>query len=103
MIVKTQYFRIRIIFLLAIITLLVFSVMSYIRIKNLIEGSEFVNHATTVKLRLEKIFATLNEVESSQRGYMLTKDSVFFRDAIVATTSLNNHLNDIESFINSGM
>ncbi len=98
MILKTQYFRIRIIFFIASITLLVFSVMSYVRIKNLIEGSEFVNHATTVKLRLEKIFATLNEVESSQRGYMLTKDSVFFRDAIVATTSLNNHLNDIESF-----
>jgi hypothetical protein len=94
---KEQHSRIKIIFLLAAVVLLVLCSMSYIRIKNLIDDSELVDHTQAVKLELDKTFFILNQVESSQRGYLLTKDSVFLLPFFAANTNLNLQLATIAS------
>lgn len=94
---KEQHSRIKIIFLLAAVVLLVLCSMSYIRIKNLIDDSELVDHTQAVKLELDKTFFILNQVESSQRGYLLTKDSVFLLPFFAANTNLNLQLDTIAS------
>ena len=74
---NTNHSRIKIIFLVTTAVLIVLSILSYVRIKMLIETGNLVNHTQEVKLELERIFAELTEAESSQRGYIISKDSAF--------------------------
>ncbi len=97
MIKKDQHTWIKVIFLFGIVALLVISFMSYIRINNLIAESEWVDHTQAVKLELDKTFSVLTEVESNQRGYLLTKDSAFLLPIFTANTNLNLHIDSIES------
>ena len=97
MIAKVQHSRIKIIFLFAIIALLSLSFMSYVRIKNLVDAADWVNHTQIVRLELDKTFSVLKEAESNQRGYMLTKDSAFLPSIFAANTNLNLHLDNIAS------
>ena len=92
-----QHSRIKIIFLFVAVALLVLSSMSYFRIKNLIDESEWVDHTQAVKSELDKTFSDLIELESNQRGYLLTKDSVFLLPIFTANANLNLHLDTIAS------
>jgi PAS domain S-box-containing protein len=69
--------RLKIIFLLAIAVLVVLWLMSYFRINQLTVDCQSVSHAHEVTLELHKLLSTIQEIESSQRGYVLTKDVKF--------------------------
>ncbi|MDB5226763.1 MAG: sensor signal transduction histidine kinase [Bacteroidota bacterium] len=97
MVEKVQHTRVKIIFLLASIFLIALSILSYFRIQNLIETGDLINHTQQVKLELGKIIGTLSEIESNERGYMLTKDSVFLQPVAAKTSNLNLYLNNIKT------
>ena len=97
MIEKLQNLRIQIIFLFAIIALLVLSFMSYVRIKTLVDTADRVNHTQEVKLELEKTVSILHQGESSLRGFMLARDSVFLQPVFDADKNLDLHINNIAS------
>jgi signal transduction histidine kinase/CHASE3 domain sensor protein/DNA-binding response OmpR family regulator len=61
----------------SLLLLLLSSIASYISIRNLIDSAEWVDHTNTVISEHEQINITLQESESSQRGYLLTGDSSF--------------------------
>jgi signal transduction histidine kinase len=72
--------RIKISFLIAAILLLSLSLYSYVKINNLMKTSAWVNHTATVKLDLETYFSSIKDMESSMRGFLLTKDSMYIRE-----------------------
>ena len=76
---KNSITRIKAIFLLAAVFLVTLSILSFIRIKKLIEVSQWVNHTHVVKLNLESTFSSLLDMETSQRGYLLTRDTMFLK------------------------
>lgn len=69
--------RIRIIFISAAALLLLLSVFSYVRMTQLLETSELVNHTTLVKLQLENIYSSASEADSGQRGFIMSRDSAY--------------------------
>ncbi|SCY05336.1 sensor histidine kinase [Flavobacterium caeni] len=69
--------RIKISFLIAAVVLLSLCLYSYVKIDNLMKTSAWVNHTATVKLDLETYFSHIKDMESSMRGYLLSKDSLY--------------------------
>lgn len=91
----TSTTSIKIFFLIAIVVLLVFAMFSFQRIKALVSSSEMVNETNTVKLKLEEISSILKDAESSQRGYMLTHDSVFLKPFFEAKNGIKHDLDEL--------
>jgi PAS domain S-box-containing protein len=88
--------RVKFIFLIATVCLFALSVFSYFRIKSLGKSAEIVNHTNLVKLELERTVSILKEAESSQRGYMLTRDPVFLTPYRVAIHELQQQFDKLE-------
>lgn len=101
MIKKYQHGGFKIIFFLAASILIVLSFISYQRIQNLIEETELVNHTHATKLEVNKTLSILLEVESNQRGYILSKDSAFLSPVLAGKAALNSHLTNISTLINA--
>ncbi len=91
---RPKQFRIKIVFIAAILLLLSLSVFSYYRIETLINSSNWRNHTTLVKLELEGLFSKIKDADSDQRGFVLTKDPIY-------VSQFENCLEDIASRMNS--
>jgi len=89
--------RTKIIFFFATIFLITLSILSYIRVKNLITTSNLVNHTNVVKFNLKNTFSYLLEMEANQRGYIITKDSSFLSPYFINAGILDSCLNKIDS------
>lgn len=59
--------------------LLITSVASFISIRNLIYSASEVNHTNTVLKELENVISYTKDAETSQRGFLLTGDSLFLQ------------------------
>lgn len=94
---KGKHTKVKIIFIVAIIVLIALSFISFFRITNLIKNTESINHTQKVKLELNKTFSTLQYIETSQRGYMLTKDVSLLIHPKVANDKINSHLQIIKT------
>ncbi|MDJ1467813.1 response regulator [Xanthocytophaga flava] len=69
--------RIRTVFIISGILLLLSSIASYYSIQQLIENSKWVNHTYQVLLEADNIVANIKEAEASHRGYLLTHEEAF--------------------------
>lgn len=94
---KTIHLRLKIIFLFAAIFLVALSILSYIKIKDLLVTSDLVTQSNLVKLKVESILSDLTNMESSERGFILTKDSTFIESYFIASAELHRHLSEIDS------
>ena len=96
---KAQNSRKNVIFLFAAIFLIALSMLSYVRINNLIAESEWVNHTQIVKIELEKISTAILDAETNQKSYLLTGDSAVLVKRDEALKRLNIELNRVDSLI----
>lgn len=94
-----KHTKTKLVFFFATAFLFVLSVVSYIRISNLINVSQLVNHTTVVKLNLRSIFSTLLEMETNQRGYLISKNSSFLIPYYKNSGVLDVQLHKIDSLI----
>jgi signal transduction histidine kinase len=69
----------KVIFASSAIILLALAIMLYLQINSLISSFNQINHTNAVRLKLEQILSHLNDAESAQRGYLLSKDSAFLK------------------------
>ena len=92
---KIKHSRIKITFLVTTIFLILLSILSYVRIQSLINAGTLVNHTQQVKLELESIIKKLREAESSQRGFIITKDSAFLNDYYKVIATIDEHVNKV--------
>ncbi|MEO6305016.1 MAG: CHASE3 domain-containing protein [Bacteroidia bacterium] len=89
--------RTKVIFFFATVFLVTLSILSYIRIKNLIDNSRWVNHTNVVKFNLRNTFSYLLEMEANQRGFIITHDSAFISSYKANVQTLDSSLVKIDS------
>jgi signal transduction histidine kinase len=88
----------KIIFITTALVLLFISTMLYVQIKDLTEANNAVNHTNEVKLYLEQVLSYSKDAETAQRGYLLTRDSLFLQPYLGAFEKTNlaiSHLTDL--------
>ncbi|WP_158796155.1 CHASE3 domain-containing protein [Pedobacter sp. L105] len=62
---------------ISLLALILSSTASYVSIRKLLESNEWLNHTSVVIQGLDDILSRMKDVETSQRGYLLTGDQVF--------------------------
>ncbi len=90
--------RLRIVFLISAVLLLISSVASYYSIQRLIESSRLVNHTYEVLMESEKIMAAIKDAETNHRGYLLTHEPSFlitYNDAYARAVAQFNKVKDL--------
>jgi signal transduction histidine kinase/CHASE3 domain sensor protein/DNA-binding response OmpR family regulator len=80
----------------SLLLLLLSSIASYISIQNLIGSAERVDHTNNVISELDNINITLQEAESSQRGYLLTADESFLAPYQAASKNISEKIANIK-------
>ncbi len=89
----------RLLFIAATLCILALCVLTYIQLNTLTLAGQMVNHTNLVKLHLKKIESSLNEAESSQRGYILTRQQGFLFDKELSVQAVNTDLKILDSLI----
>jgi signal transduction histidine kinase len=92
---KTSHSRIKIVFLVTSVILIALSILSYVRIKNLINAGNQVSHTQEVKLALKDIIMEIAEAESAQRGYIISGDSAFHEEHKKAIIAINRYIDKV--------
>jgi len=65
---------------LSLLILIATSIASFISIRGLLSGAEWVNHTNVVMNNLEGVLSNLKDAETNQRGFLLTNDPEFLAD-----------------------
>ena len=73
----TSSFFIRSILLISIFLLIFLSSVSYKHTNALIESTELLVHSYKIQVKLGQLLAYVEDAETGQRGYLLSKDPVF--------------------------
>lgn len=69
--------QVNILFTVYLVMLVACSILFYIKIEQLSDSYNLVNHSIRVKLRLERVIINIKSAEAAQRGFLLTEDSSF--------------------------
>jgi signal transduction histidine kinase len=94
-----NYYRLKFIFLCAIGLLVILSIIAFLKTNQMIEDSNMVSHTEKVKYDLNKLFSIILNIESSQRGYVLTRDNSFLPPVTNASKTIDLQLENIERLI----
>jgi len=80
------------------LVLFAISYILYRQIQSLLIAQDQLNETNLVQLKLQQTVSALNDAESAQRGFLLTKDSVFlspYRDAYKKAKSLTSEIREM--------
>ena len=79
----------KMIFIITALLLLIISTVLYIQVNDLVEANDMVSHTNEVKLRLSEVLSSAKDSETAQRGFLLTKDSLFLQPYASALEKAN--------------
>jgi signal transduction histidine kinase len=82
----------KIIFVVTMLVLLVIASMLYLQVNDLVQANKMVNHTNEVQLKLTELLTYTKDAESAQRGYLLTKDSLFLQNYPSAFEGANDRI-----------
>jgi len=85
-------FYLKAIFVLSLIVLIFISGLTYRHSKSLAESTEWLVHTYKTNIQLEQLFSYLKDAESSQRGYIITHDTLFLEPYYSARQKVNSAL-----------
>jgi signal transduction histidine kinase len=86
----------KILFTITALLLLVISTILYLQVSDLADANDGVNHTSEVKLALSETLSYSKDVETSQRGYLLTKDSLFLQPYTSAFAGFNRSIENLK-------
>jgi signal transduction histidine kinase/CHASE3 domain sensor protein len=86
----------KIIFIISLLLIVLISVLSYKHINSLSQSAKQVMHTHKVQIELEQLISNLKDAETGQRGYLITKDSVFLQPFINARVRVNESFNTLK-------
>jgi len=72
----------------SLIVLILSSAASWFSIQNLLDSEKWVNHTVKVISQLDFIISRMKDAETGERGYLLTKDTVFLQPFNGAQTAV---------------
>ncbi|MBO9573999.1 MAG: CHASE3 domain-containing protein, partial [Chitinophagaceae bacterium] len=88
---------------LSMFLLVVSSAASFISIRSLLSSAKWVDHTNQVIVELETINTQLLEIETNQRGYLLSDDERFLSPVQVNLIDIRNQLNKIKALTNDNI
>lgn len=91
----------KIIFGLGLFIILCLGGLSYRHIENLTETTKLVEHAYEINLELERIQSSLHDVKASQRGYILSKDSMYLEPFFSGKEKIIKNLAGLRNLTNN--
>jgi len=77
--------------------LLILTILTYQRVQNLIIYSDLVDHTNDIRIELEKTLSYLKDAETGQRGFIMTRDSIFFEPYIGSYEKIRKSLDKLDS------
>lgn len=77
--------------------LIVVAVSSYLQFQRALDARTWVQHTIEVLLRIESFRSRMLSAESSQRGYLITREQDFLRPYRAETTVINAELADLRT------
>jgi signal transduction histidine kinase len=89
----------RIVFITTSCVLLVLCYSLFLQVKDLIASYNQINKANIVKLKLEETLSTMKDAEIAQRGFLLTKDSLFLQPYFGAHERSKRLLSDLQALL----
>ncbi|MCU7551319.1 PAS domain-containing protein [Chitinophagaceae bacterium LB-8] len=93
----------RITFLFCVFLLAVLAILLFKRIDNLSKSADDLNKFSAVHLKLEETISWLREVESSQRGYLLSKDTVYLKTREEALQKMRSSLQKVHEGLGNNL
>ena len=84
-------------FAIPALALLVIAIASYRNTESLIDDAKWVEHTQSVRQSIAHMLAELSEVESAQRGYIVTGDVAFLEPFDLARTSLLTSFDELHT------
>ena len=92
----------KLIFTSIAIVLFAISYVLYQQIQSLLQTQDQLNETNIVQLKLEQTLSALKDAESAQRGFLLTKDSVFLEPYKGAYDKSKTLIKEIKDLIKTG-
>ena len=86
----------KIIFIITALVLLVVATILYAQVKELVDANNSVNHINEVKLQLSQTLSAAKDAETAQRGFLLTKDSLFLQPYLDAGEKASKSIKELE-------
>lgn len=87
----------RLIITVTLLLLVYIACLFYARLQSLIEYSNLVDEINSLKFKTEECFSILKDAETGQRGYLLTKDTLFLEPLKTANFTIYKSLNQLKS------
>ncbi|KTD00513.1 sensor domain-containing diguanylate cyclase [Fluoribacter gormanii] len=79
----------------AFVIVLIISIYSYKQVRDLVEVNNWVAHSYQVTQATDKILYTVVDIESHQRGYLVTNDNLFLEYIKTATKGLTERFDNL--------
>ncbi|MGQ3889011.1 diguanylate cyclase [Legionella sp. CNM-1927-20] len=86
-------------FIMALLLLMIISYLSHQQVKNLIESNKWVTHTYEVIQEIDSALYKVVNLESNQRGYLLSGNERFLLDMDSVRDNLNVNLNSLKELI----
>ncbi|MEP7263404.1 MAG: CHASE3 domain-containing protein [Bacteroidota bacterium] len=90
----------RLIVTITLFVLLYIAYLFYARLQSLLEYSNLVDETNNLNFKIEECFSILKDAETGQRGYLLTKDSIFLEPLNDANNKIYASLNELRNLTN---
>ncbi len=81
---------------LSAFVILVVGALTYRSITEVTKSSEMVTHTYKVNVELEQILSNLKDAETGQRGFIITRDSLFLDSYISGRSKINNSFAELK-------
>lgn len=82
-------------FFASVAMLAVSATASYISIKDLLIGFQWVEHTNTVNMKLNRLLTTLVDAETAMRGHLLTRDEEFLQPYKNAPATIRSLMDEV--------
>lgn len=94
--------RVLIGFTITALVLVVLGVFSYLSTQRLMDSATLESHATRVVNTAERVIKAMVDMESGQRGFLLTGNETFLEPYYEASANIDGYLNALDSLIDKG-
>ncbi len=90
-------FFIRSILVISIFLLIFIASVSYKHAKALTESTELLVHSYKIQVKLEQLLSSVKDAETGQRGYIISRDSVFLEPYISGLAAVKQPFKELKS------
>lgn len=100
MLIFKNSFLLKSIFVIALFVLVFISSVSYKHTISLSESSDLLDHSYKIQIHLEKLLSYLKDAETGQRGFIISKDTLFLQPYNLGREKVNQVFNGLKTLSN---